>query len=879
MLRRLLLFAITLVTLCESSLVFAQTCTGLCLQQTSCSGSATTSISGTVYAPNGTDPLPNVLVYVPNAAVLPFTAGVSCQPSGEPATGSPLVSTVTATDGTFTLTDMPSGTNIPLVIQSGRWRRQVTISNVPACVTTTVPASLSRMPKNRSEGDIPKIAVVTGAVDAVECVLRKVGIDDAEFTDASGTGRVNLYLGNGDGGAVVDSSTPVETALENTQAALNAYDMVMFACQGYQYDQATALQQNLIAYANAGGRLFATHYGYVWLYNDPPFSQTANWHVDQNSLPDETGLVNMTFPKGLQLAQWLKHVGASSTLGQLPLSSLRVDQDGVISPTQSWLTASNTVMQFTFNTPVGAAPDQQCGRVLFNEYHVEEVSGYPRIQFPNECAAGTMTPQEKLLEFSLFDLTNAVTSDIPRSATISVSNSPEGFVQGDNSDTVTINVTNTSTTVAINPSLSLTAVLPPGLSSNRMQGSNVSTGWICTAATLTCTRSIGLDAGASDPITLTVMVASDAPISSGATVSATVSGGGLAASVTGQDAIPIKGLPIITWPTPAAVSYGTALSSIQLNATASVPGTYSYSPATGVVLAPGPQTLCVTFTPTDIADYVPVEKCVYLAVSKAAGADVLTTTNATPYFGQSVTLTDTIPVVNGVAPTGTVSFYSGAILLGTAQPNALGIATLTTTALPVGTDSVTAVLAADTNYAQVTSNVQTETVASQDFSIVAAPNSQTIHPGGTTTYTVSLSGITTAFISPVTLTATGLPPGATVSFAKGTYVPGVGPTSTTMTIVTSQAQALRGPSGRGMNIYYGLFLLPLFWIRKARRNIQALLSGIVCCLVALLLVGGLGVTTGCGGGYLGVAPHQYTITVTGASGTLSHSTTVALTIR
>ena len=76
-------------------------------------------------------------------------------------------------------------------------------------------------------------------------------------------------------------------------------------------------------------------------------------------------------------------------------------------------------------------------------------------------------------------------------------------------------------------------------------------------------------------------------------------------------------------------------------------------------------------------------------VGKAAGADVLTTSNPTPTFGQSVTLTDTIPVMNGVAPTGTVSFYNGATLLGTGVPNASGVATLATTALPVGTDSVT----------------------------------------------------------------------------------------------------------------------------------------------------------------------------------------------
>ena len=52
------------------------TCTGLCQQQVSCPAGKTTSLSGTVYAPNGTDPLPNVTVYIPNAPVDAFPAGV-----------------------------------------------------------------------------------------------------------------------------------------------------------------------------------------------------------------------------------------------------------------------------------------------------------------------------------------------------------------------------------------------------------------------------------------------------------------------------------------------------------------------------------------------------------------------------------------------------------------------------------------------------------------------------------------------------------------------------------------------------------------------------------------------------------------------------------
>jgi hypothetical protein len=165
-------------------------CTGLCLQQVTCANpNVSTTVSGTVLAPNGVDPLVSVLVYVPNGTVQPFKPNVACDICGAPASDSPLVQTVTTVDGTFTLTNVPVGANIPLVIQTGRWRRQVTIPNVVSCTDTPVASSLTRLPRNQGEGDIPLMAFATGYVDALECVLRKVGVDDAEFTAPGGGGR------------------------------------------------------------------------------------------------------------------------------------------------------------------------------------------------------------------------------------------------------------------------------------------------------------------------------------------------------------------------------------------------------------------------------------------------------------------------------------------------------------------------------------------------------------------------------------------------------------------------------------------------------------------------------------------------------------------
>jgi glucuronoarabinoxylan endo-1,4-beta-xylanase len=81
-------------------------------------------------------------------------------------------------------------------------------------------------------------------------------------------------------------------------------------------------------------------------------------------------------------------------------------------------------------------------------------------------------------------------------------------------------------------------------------------------------------------------------------------------------------MPTITWAAPAAIVYGTALSSTQLNATASVPGSFAYSPSAGTIPSAGTQTLTVTFTPTDTKTYSTATASVSLTVNKATPAIV-----------------------------------------------------------------------------------------------------------------------------------------------------------------------------------------------------------------------------------------------------------------
>jgi hypothetical protein len=397
--------------------------------QAACSGGALTRLTGKVYDPAGKVPLYNISVYVPNKPLADYADGPSCDSCATMLSGEPVVQATTDASGSFVLGDatgdVPSGDDIPLVIQVGKWRRQITIPHVDACADTALTdPNLVRLPRNQQEGHLPKIALTTGGADALECLLRKIGVDDAEFTTTDGPGRINLFNGVGGtksfdaahGGASFTQVDPWWDSLAN----LRHYDMILHSCEGTESptNKSTAARQALQDYANAGGRVFASHWHNYWFEHGPaPWPGVAVFN-HQADLNDITATIDTSFDKGKALAQWLVNVNASTTLGQLPLQGAQHTIDRV-GTGQRWIYSSGpqSVQYLSANTPMGS--QLVCGRVVLSDIHVSTGAGGandddsdPAKPFPTGCVTTDLSPQEKTLEFMLFDLSACVVPDV-----------------------------------------------------------------------------------------------------------------------------------------------------------------------------------------------------------------------------------------------------------------------------------------------------------------------------------------------------------------------------------------------------------------------------------------------------------------------------------
>ena len=424
-----------------------------------CSGGGTTTISGKIYDPAKLDALYDIAVYVPAVPLVALPKGV---PTGADACNcgalfksGAVVSTVTGVDGSFKLTNTPVGSNVPLVFQVGKWRKEVMI-NVTACQDNAQPdkslAFAGTLVGAGPNDSMPDIAVSTGGADTLECLLLRMGIPSTEYVaGASGTGHVHVFAG-GDPSAGGFWGTPESpgmagapqssTTLWDSQAHMMPYDILLLSCEGGETFNANPA--NLEGYLNAGGRAFGSHYHYAWFTPPTESGQSymppadwgnalASWTVGSNGGSQSNGKIVQTlngstqpFAKGQALFQWLGINGALGVLGapasELPMIPPRYNAmvGPGNKPSQPWINDDSTgnTMYFSFDTPVNApvSPDggapNYCGRAVFSDLHVGgETMPADTPSPPSGCASAALSPQEKALEFMIFDLSSCVIPD------------------------------------------------------------------------------------------------------------------------------------------------------------------------------------------------------------------------------------------------------------------------------------------------------------------------------------------------------------------------------------------------------------------------------------------------------------------------------------
>jgi hypothetical protein len=385
-------------------------------------GGTPTSISGTVYAPNGTLALYGANVYIPRLDPGPLPDGPQCDRCNGELPGGAISRAISDEAGHFRLDNVPAGTDIPLIIQIGKWRRKALLPMVTACTDNPLPAAQTSLPKNKSEGDLPKIAVTSGFCDALECLIRRLGVSDFEFTNDSGSGSIHLYNAGGFDHIGSQVLTPATTLWGNANK-LNSYDIVLNACQCSQEaaEKSQAMLDNMKAYADLGGRVFNSHYGNFWISGDSsnPSKAPAVWKdiATWNDNVTATGSVDMIDqvhnPKGASFATWMQNVGGSTTNGTVAIDSgsfRNTAQTLDHSKAEQWVYWDNGAQipqNFQFTTPNEAAADQRCGKVVFSDMHVGG-DQTPSGSFPDACSTGPLSPQEKALAFMFFDIASCV---------------------------------------------------------------------------------------------------------------------------------------------------------------------------------------------------------------------------------------------------------------------------------------------------------------------------------------------------------------------------------------------------------------------------------------------------------------------------------------
>jgi Big-like domain-containing protein len=256
------------------------------------------------------------------------------------------------------------------------------------------------------------------------------------------------------------------------------------------------------------------------------------------------------------------------------------------------------------------------------------------------------------------------------------------------------------------------------------------------------------------------------------------------------------------------------------------------------------------------------------------------TTPADAAPGSTVLLTATINSAGGM-PTGQVLFLDGSSNLGASALDAAGVAILRISTLAAGTHSLTASYAGDSKFEGSTSAEVTINIANVDFSLGAAPTGAAVIAGQSTQFIVTVSP-QGGFANNVTFSCAPVT-GITCAFSPATVTPAGGAVSATLTVTASASVARFGLLMPGLIGLCSLLVAFAFFGLAIRRGVRirtVRASLLTATAVVAIVAAGLAIA-GCGGygGSTQANRGTASIVVTAQSGTISHATTVLVTVQ
>ncbi len=394
------------------------------------------------------------------------------------------------------------------------------------------------------------------------------------------------------------------------------------------------------------------------------------------------------------------------------------------------------------------------------------------------------------------------------------------------------------------------------------------------------------------------------PAGSDAVTASYGASGNFAASASPATIITVKGATqTITFPAIASRAYGSA--PFAVTATSSLGSSYPVTisvvsgPATisgGTVSVTAVGTVVLQATQAGGGNYDPATATQSFQVTPAPTTTSLNAP-ASAAVGDSVTLTATVTSTAGM-PAGSVTFYNGSTSLGVGTLNGSGVATLSSTALPAGTDTATATYAAAGNFAGSSSPGATLTISAAPvkplgaYTVAANPTTLTIAAGGAGKTTLIFTP-TGGYSGTVSLSCLNLPANATCAFAANqvTLSGNNQSVNTGLTINTTMQTAKNVPSNAPQSPFSPALFALVFWcpggltglavLARRRKLVKTKRLWHLCLLLAGAWVFALGLS-GCGmhGFVANVTPgtSQVTVVATGTSGSVVTTQTVALTI-